>query len=97
MILRKIHRAWNRKSVPRGSGDDPTCDPEILSPDKCSPRERGGSFADVAAPVRSDGSILKYRFSTNEFVVVNKDGTVKTYFLPENGKEYWNEEIRRNK
>lgn len=51
---------------------------------------------DVASLKRSDGSTSKYRFSTNEFVVINEDGTLRTYFKPVKGAEYWKDEIERN-
>lgn len=51
---------------------------------------------DVVLLLRSDGSVSKYRFSTNEFVVTNSDGTLRTYFKPEPGKEYWQRELDRN-
>lgn len=52
---------------------------------------------DVVQLVRSDGSISKYRYSTNEFVVVTADGDIRTYFKPETKGAYWDEEIERNK
>ncbi len=52
---------------------------------------------DVVQLVRSDGSVSKYRFSTNEFVVTTKDGNIRTYFKPKDKEAYWNEEIERNK
>lgn len=45
---------------------------------------------------RSDNSISRYKFSTNEFIVVNEDGTIRTYFKPERKEEYWKYEIERN-
>lgn len=51
---------------------------------------------DVVSLERSDGSISKYCFSPNEFVVVNSDGTIRTFFKPESGEEYWNYELERN-
>ena len=52
---------------------------------------------DIVQLVRSDGSIAKYCYSTNEFVVVTADGNIKTYFKPETKEAYWDEEIDRNK
>ena len=51
---------------------------------------------DVLQLVRSDGSISKYRPSTNEFVVGNEDGTIRTYFLPVDQEKYWEDELKRN-
>ena len=65
--------------------------------------ERANVFADtplsddVVQLVRSDGSISKYFFSTNEFVVVTSDGKIRTYFKPETKEAYWDEELNRNK
>ncbi|MGN0707097.1 MAG: hypothetical protein ACI4JC_03785 [Faecalibacterium sp.] len=52
---------------------------------------------DVVQLVRSDGSISKYCFSTNEFVVVTDDGNIRTFFKPEAREAYWDEELDRNK
>ena len=52
---------------------------------------------DVVQLVRSDGSISKYCFSTNEFVVVTTDGNIRTYFKSETKRAYWDEELKRNK
>ena len=52
---------------------------------------------DVVQLVRSDGSVAKYCYSTNEFVVVTADGNIRTYFKPETKGAYWDEEIERNK
>lgn len=35
--------------------------------------------------VRKDGTTVKYSHKTNEFVVVDKNGTVKTYYQPKLG------------
>ena len=51
---------------------------------------------DVEKIVRSDGSTAIYRFSTNDFLVVTKDGSIRTFFKPKNGKEYWAYEHERN-
>ncbi len=45
---------------------------------------------------RSDGSLARYKPSTNEFVVGVADGTIRTYFVPASGKAYWIEELKRN-
>ena len=36
-----------------------------------------------------DGDDVYYVESTNEFVVVSKDGYIRTYFLPSGGKAYY--------
>jgi len=51
---------------------------------------------DVEQIMRSDESIAKYKFSTNEFLVVTKDGKIRTYFKPEKGSDYWRYEHERN-
>lgn len=45
---------------------------------------------------RSDGSISRYCFSTNEFIATTSDGNIRTFFKPEHGKEYWIDEHTRN-
>lgn len=52
---------------------------------------------DIVQLVRSDGSISKYCFSTNEFVVVTADGNIRTFFKPKEKEAYWDEELERNK
>lgn len=51
---------------------------------------------DVEQLTRSDGSVSKYKFSTNEFLVINPDKTIKTYFLPQAKEVYWRYEHERN-
>ena len=43
---------------------------------------------DVVQLVRSDGSVSKYCFSTNEFVVTTDDGDIRTYFKPKEMESY---------
>lgn len=45
---------------------------------------------------RSDNSISKYRFSTNDFVFINADGTIRTFFKPVDKEAYWKYELDRN-
>ena len=51
---------------------------------------------DVVQIVRSDNSVSKYCFSTNGFLVVNQDGTIRTYFKPVDKEKYWQDELDRN-
>lgn len=51
---------------------------------------------DIEQLTRSDGSIAKYKFSTNEFLVITKDGNIRTYFKPQKGEVYWEDEHARN-
>ena len=51
---------------------------------------------DVEQIIRSDGSIAKYKISTNEFLVVTEDGKIRTYFKPVDGTDYWRYEHERN-
>lgn len=52
--------------------------------------------SEVLELYRSDGSLARYKPSTNEFVVGVADGTIRTYFIPASGKAYWIEELKRN-
>ena len=45
---------------------------------------------------RSDGSISRYCFSTNEFVATTSDGNIRTFFKPKEREEYWEYEHERN-
>lgn len=51
---------------------------------------------DIEQFTRSDGSIAKYKFSTNEFLVITKEGNIRTYFKPVDGADYWRYEHERN-
>ena len=48
------------------------------------------SFVDLC------GSTHKFSYQTGEFVIVRKDGTVVTYFIPGSGERYWESDRRRN-
>jgi RHS repeat-associated protein len=55
---------------------------------------RGGPG--VQTFVRSSGDKLFYREATNEFGVLASDGkTIRTYFKPEDGRNYWLDQITR--
>ena len=45
---------------------------------------------------RSDGSVSRYCYLTNEFIATTSDGNIRTFFKPERGKEYWKDEHDRN-
>ncbi|MEG0830054.1 MAG: hypothetical protein RSD88_02805 [Anaerovoracaceae bacterium] len=47
---------------------------------------------DVQIKTESDGDMVCYREKTNEFGVKSKDGVIRTYFKPERGAEYFNEQ-----
>lgn len=51
---------------------------------------------DVVELLRSDGSASRYRFSTNDFVVINADRTIRTLFKPKRKEAYWQDELGRN-
>lgn len=51
---------------------------------------------DIEQITRSDGSSAKYKFSTNEFLVITKDGNIRTYFKPQKRGVYWEDEHTRN-
>ncbi|MBV9948536.1 MAG: Hint domain-containing protein [Myxococcales bacterium] len=42
---------------------------------------------------RANGDVLRYDTATNEFAVMAKDGTIRTYFRPTNGINYWNSQV----
>ena len=41
---------------------------------------------------KEDGDFVYYIESTNEFVVLSKDGYLRTYFLPDAGKKYYDKQ-----
>lgn len=41
---------------------------------------------------KEDGDDIYYIEETNEFVVVSKDGYIRTYFLPDSGIKYYNKQ-----
>ena len=54
---------------------------------------RSGELEEIT---RSDGSVSRYCYSTNEFIATTSDGNIRTFFKPEHGKEYWTDEHTRN-
>lgn len=49
----------------------------------------------VASTVRANGDRLFYKEATNEFTVVNKDGTIRTYFQPKEGVDFWQDQVQK--
>ena len=45
---------------------------------------------DVLTKTRTNGDNIFYNKATNEFAVTDKSGSIKTYFKPTNGLEYYN-------
>lgn len=46
--------------------------------------------------VRKNGDKLFYRKASNEFAVVSKDGkTIRTYFKPDDGRDYFLQEAAK--
>ena len=41
---------------------------------------------------KEDGDDVYYVEATNEFVVVSTDGYIRTYFLPDSGKKYYDKQ-----
>ncbi len=41
---------------------------------------------------KEDGDDVYYIEATNEFVVVSTDGYIRTYFLPDSGKRYFDKQ-----
>ncbi len=54
------------------------------------------SSGELEEVTRSDGSISRYCYSTNEFVATTSDGNIRTFFKPEHGEEYWEDAHTRN-
>ncbi len=47
--------------------------------------------------IRKDGTTVKYSKKTNEFVIVDKKGVIKTYYYPKNGIKAYYEDRRRHR
>lgn len=58
---------------------------------------RAEASDDIMILTRSDGSVSKYRISTNDFVVSDELWNIKSAFKPKKGYDYWREELERNK
>ena len=41
---------------------------------------------------KDDGDYVYYIEATNEFVVLSKDGYIRTYFRPDSGKKYYDKQ-----
>lgn len=48
---------------------------------------------DILITHRTDGSWVKYRVSTNDFMIIGKDGTIRSFFKPTEGIEYYERNI----
>lgn len=46
--------------------------------------------------IDDNGSTHKYSYETHEFVIVREDGTIVTYFIPDSGDSYWENDRRRH-
>ncbi len=72
-----------------------------ISKDECVPRAielaNASLSDDIERFMRSDESVSTYRYSTNDFLVMTKDGDIRTFFKPKNGKIYWGYEHERNR
>lgn len=51
-----------------------------------------GKEADILSKKEADGDLLFYREKTNEFAVLSKDGYIRTYFKPERGISYYEDQ-----
>lgn len=51
---------------------------------------------DVESFTNSSGTVYKYNSSTHEFGMAKKDGTVITYFIPDNPDDYWAKQVANN-
>ncbi len=51
--------------------------------------------SDVLETIRADGSISRYQRSTGYFLAFNADGTIRTFFIPNDGEKYFLRQARR--
>lgn len=54
-----------------------------------------GSREGVLSFTRKNGDEVVYRVNTNEFGVRSKDGTIRTYFAPNDGLQYYIDELNK--
>ena len=54
-------------------------------------KRAGGSIQQFMS---GDGWLFKYNSVTNEFVILSNKGTISTYFKPDNGIAYWNQQVK---
>ena len=43
--------------------------------------------------VSNEGTYFRYDLETNDFGIINKYGGISTYFKPDDGLEYWIDQI----
>lgn len=55
-------------------------------------RPAGG---DILEQVRTDGVITRFDRATGDFLAVNPDGVIRTYFRPNDGEAYFRRQARR--
>ncbi len=48
---------------------------------------------DILGHTRPNGDVLRYNNATNEFAVMAQDGTIRTFFRPSGGINYWNAQV----
>ena len=44
-----------------------------------------------------DGFVFRYDVKTNALAIGHPGGSISTYFKPEDGREYWDEQIKLHK
>jgi pyocin large subunit-like protein len=49
----------------------------------------------VLQSVRADGVVTKFDRQTGAFIAVNRDGTIRTFFKPNDGERYWRRQSER--
>lgn len=54
--------------------------------------EPGGDIIEVT---RADGTISRFQRSTGAFIAFNADGTIRTFFKPNDGEKYFQRQARR--
>ena len=51
---------------------------------------------DVQEVARADGTVSRYERSSGSFVAFNRDGTIRTFFRPNDGETYFRRQARRS-
>jgi len=52
--------------------------------------------SDVMEIVRNDGTVSRFDRATGAFLAVNRDGTIRTFFKPNDGENYFRRQAQRS-
>ena len=64
----------------------------LLAAQQFRDRPAGGDVLEIA---RSDGTVSRFDRATGSFLAFNRDGTIRTFFKPNDGENYFRRQAQR--